>query len=291
MTANNLKRTYSTGLAAAILIGGVGTAQAGSILVGDKTGAIWSVVADTTIGTKAATPFITPNDGFGKTIVMRDIAYANGGDLYGVDVGNLYSIDTTTGVASVVGAGLSGVGVNGSNTGMNALFFDGSTMFGMSNGTESLYTIDTVTGTAAAVGSSLGFKSEGDIEQSTTSGNLYATTTTDASASPSWFNEITKAGGIPVGGVSFNTGVQDVWGLAYSEGTLYGAAGTKLYSINPATAIITELGVITAGNGAAIDVAYGATRPVPLPAAAWLFGSALLGMIGVGRLGRKRAAV
>ena len=279
MTANSLKLACRSGLAAAVLVGGVGTAQA-DIFIDDSTGAIY----DVDVGTRAATLFATPD------VTMRDIAFV-GNVLYGIDESKLYTIDPTDPSNSTT-TPVGDLASSGDNTGMNALFYDGATLFGMSFTQSDLFTIAT-SGTgplATAVGFDWDFTSEGDIEQSTTSGNLYVTTTTDGSATSSDFNEITKIGTTPVGGVSFDTGVNDVWGLAYFGSTLYGAAGSNLYTIDPNTTTVTDQGTITLASGGDLEVAFGATRPVPLPAAAWLFGSAMLGMIGVGRYARKKAS-
>jgi hypothetical protein len=277
MTENTILSTCRSGLAAAILLGGVGAAQAGSILVGDASGTIYNV----DVTTRVATAFVTP------TVKMRDIAYVNN-TLYGVDKDNLYTI-TGNGVPNTVGA--LGAGSVSSSTGMNALFYDGTNLFGMSNGTTDIYKINTGTGAATSAGIT-GFTSEGDIEEVPgDANNLFATTNnTDTTSNPNGWSDFTKVGKAGGGNVVGSTGVADVWGLAYSMGTLYGAAGSNLYTINTGTGAATLLGQILIGGNTPIQVAYGATRPVPLPAAVWLFGSAMLGMLGIGRLGRKTAA-
>jgi hypothetical protein len=80
-------------------------------------------------------------------------------------------------------------------------------------------------------------------------------------------------------------------GLAFGQsGQLYGvrAAGetnAKVYAINLSG---TEVSYSAIGNFAS-NQAYTDAAPVPIPAAAWLFGSALIGAIGLGRRKRNNA--
>lgn len=67
-----------------------------------------------------------------------------------------------------------------------------------------------------------------------------------------------------------------------SASLLYGTSIDSFYTIDSTTAEATLAGYLhtTAGH---ISLATMGFSPVPLPAAAWLFGSGLLGLIGVAR--------
>ena len=96
---------------------------------------------------------VTP-DGLTITVIgatgadIRGLAYDDAnGILYGADYGNLYTIDTTTGVATLVGA-------TGLDDGTPGLAFDPVTgiLYLNAGFLQNLYTLDTATGAATLVG-------------------------------------------------------------------------------------------------------------------------------------------
>jgi len=290
MTANALNRIPRLGLAAAALIlAGVGTAQAEEIIVGDSDANIYSVDVSNGTATKLFTTKVSDT-----VTAMRDIAYV-GATLYGVDKTNLYQIDNA-GNATVVGTLNAGTTPDPSK-GMNGLFYDGTTLYGMSNGTTDLYKIATtgVSNLATSVGDT-GRMSAGDIEQDMSdSGRLLATVVPLSSEGDSASRLVSIAKSNADTSVIGSTGADIVWGLAYAGSTLYGAAGSGLYSFNTTNGLATFLYTIFIGGdqNEPISVAFGATRTVvPLPAAVWLFGSAsaMLGLVGVGNRRKQKLA-
>ena len=81
-------------------------------------------------------------------------------------------------------------------------------------------------------------------------------------------------------------GINDVGSLNNSAITLYGMTGNGT-TLAVQTYILGTASV--AANGTLTLTGNGTTSPVPLPAAVWLFGSGLLGLVGVSR--RRKAAV
>src|SRR5213595_1687921 len=75
--------------------------------------------------------------------VLTDIAFNPQGQLFGVDFNALYSINTQTGAATLIG------NLNVGSAEMNSLVFDSSgTLYASSTQTKQLYTINTQTGQA-----------------------------------------------------------------------------------------------------------------------------------------------
>ena len=255
-----------------VLLGGAGVAQANIITIGDGSNNLF----DVNVVTGQVANQVTVS-GTNSGEVLTDVAYV-GADLYGITNANLYSIDRSTGNALLVGSGL---GASATGAGINSMFYDGSTLFAMGFSGTNLFSIDFNSGSASIIGD-VGTTTAGDIEQS----NVAADELFISSLTPdnSTFTSVEKDGtGHSVIG---NMGIGDVYGLAYVGNTLYGAAGTSVYSVNTVVGSTT----LSAAIQDDIDVAYGATRVVPIPAAAWLFGSAMLGMLGIGRYAKTKAA-
>ena len=76
-------------------------------------------------------------------IQMTDIAFDPNGNLYGATYDDLYAIDKTTGITSLIG------NLNGTRT-HNSLAFDSSGILYTAD--TSLYTVNTTTGAASLVG-------------------------------------------------------------------------------------------------------------------------------------------
>jgi hypothetical protein len=180
-----------------------------------------------------------PNTGqtitIGSTAFLTDVALTSSGTLYGVDFGNLYTVDTDTGQATLVGP-VGGFSVNGLVVGPTGTLY-ASTNFGQ------LLTINTTTGAGTLVGI-IGFGSSGDLAFAQ-DGTLYMTTPGDSLVR---VNPTTGAGTL-VGPIGFGS----VYGLVSSYGTLYGMTSAgQLLTIDSTTGAGT---VVTTGapavNGAA----------------------------------------
>jgi hypothetical protein len=199
--------------------------------------------------------------------VMTDIAFDPNGNLYGITFTGLYSINRTTAAATFIG-----------NTGIssNSLVFDSSGNLYTAN--NSLYSINTTTGSASRIGNGgAAYNSSGDL--AFIGGELFLSSGSGGVDSLVKINTSNGAGTV-VG----STGFSAVYGLATDNNVnLYGVAGTTVLSINALTGSGAALvnyggkGLISA-NGSAY-----ATEAVPIPAAMWLFGSGLLGLIGIAR--------
>jgi hypothetical protein len=133
-----------------------------------------------------------------------------------------------------------------------------------SGGTLSLFDDDTgFAGTALVIGSA--------------GGNVVFTDNLDGSWDAEYFDVTNTSGGsiTLAGGNNFVLGID--WGAGY--------AGDSSYSLqsSPDTYLINFDGVAAdgsdrSGSTLAVDLA-----PIPVPAAVWLFGSGLIGLVGVAR--------
>ena len=195
---------------------------------------------------------------------LTGVMYATGGFNDGVNAyqsTGLFTIDKTTGAATLVGfAGgncctgdfgimLNGLGFRSDGT----LFANGWALGGPSypdSSTSHLYTVDLATGTATNIGPS----------------------------------GVTLGRSLKYSGLAFSDD-----GTLLSLGSLDAASGA-LYSVNTANGTATSLSGtgLPYGTGPihfGVDggLAFAPTAPVPVPAAVWLFGSGLLGLIGVAR--------
>ncbi len=152
---------------------------------------------------------------------MTDIALDPGGNLFGITFTDLYSIDKSTGITTLIGS----LGINDAN----ALVFasDGALYAAGFVGTQ-LYSINKSTGHANAIGNiGAGFRSSGDMAFN--GGNLYLAAIGDQLVKIDLTNPINSRA---IG----NMGFLNVYGLATgNDGVLYGNAGTQIFSINTAT--------------------------------------------------------
>jgi hypothetical protein len=193
-------------------------------------------------------------------VVLSDIAYDSLGDLFGIDGSHLYSINTGTGLATLIGP------TNLPNDpGLTALTFGSNgTLYATSASTQNLYTLDPKTGAATLVGN-VGFTSAGDLAFN--GGDLFETASTAARNSelirihlstPTTIGSVTDVG---------STGFPSVFGLATGgNGVLYGVSGTQVFSINTSTGagtLVTNYGGqgLAAAFGTAFVTEAGAPQP------------------------------
>lgn len=194
---------------------------------------------------------------------------SNSGTLYGADhvSDSLYVIDSNTGVASLVGA----FGVNVASVGLAYDINQDILFMSHSGGTNSkLFSVNTTTGAATQIGADfgvgitgLGYDSNSDILYGMGSNfNLYTlNTTTGALSSP-----IGSMGFIQGGGLTYDA-VADILYATDSSG--------NLWTLDTSTGSGSLVGPI--GNN--FHGALANTSVVPIPATAWLLGSAL-GLLG-----------
>jgi len=252
-----------------LLIGFWLPANAASILYGVENSANSLLTIDTSSGAS------TTVGGIGFTSV-RSLAYdAISDTMYAVEntTDQLLTIDLNTGAGTVVGA----VGF-GNVQGLT--FASSGTLYGTDTSTNQLITIDTSSGTGTAVSANqLGFSAVGGLAFDTFSGTLFGVDfLTDQLISIDTGTGIGNAVGSsldPTGSL----GSLDVVGLAYDASLgLFGAdtGSDRLITINSLTGAATVVGSlgVTSINGLSF-----AQQVVPIPAAAWLFGSAL-GLLG-----------
>jgi hypothetical protein len=149
---------------------------------------------------------------------------------------SLYSLNTTTGVATLIGST--------GQTQMIGLVVDtNSTIYAISEEANSrLWTLNPTTGLATLVGST-GFNlQEGDMTIDPVSGAMYV-----ADGAGDKLYTINKATGATTLVGSFGALGRDVSGLQFLNGNLYGLAlrepgPAELLQINPATAAVTNIG-------------------------------------------------
>jgi hypothetical protein len=163
--------------------------------------------------------------------VLTDIGFV-GGTLYGATFTDLYSVSTTTGAATHVGAFTAGGG------GMNALVGNGGSLLGASVKDNNLFTINPATAAAAVTGVLQPGVSAGDLTFA--GGALYASQVDPANGSDMLVNATTgtKIGDFTAGGGT----LANVFGLATTAGQVYAVAGTQVYSVNLSTGALTPLG-------------------------------------------------
>ncbi len=243
-----------------------------------------------------------------------DNLYATGAENSSSGTSRLFSINRYTGATTAFGGLSSSINLSSGGLAINPLtgvmyatggFNDGVT----AHQSTGLFTIDKTTGAATLVGfaggncctgdfgimlNGLGFRSDGTLfangwalggpsyPDSSTS-HLYTVDLATGAATNIGPSGVTLGRSLKYSGLAF----QDD-GTLLSLGSLDAASGT-LYSVNTANGAATSLnsgtgygtGPIHFGEDGGLTFAPAAV--VPVPAAVWLFGSGLLGLIGVAR--------
>jgi len=162
-------------------------------------------------------------------ITLSDIALDSNGDLWGVTrFGGLYSINTTTGLASLTSA------INVFE--LNALVSDGAGGLFAADQFGDFFTINTTTGVATLIGN-MGVGSAGDLEFANST--LYLSAVSDIS-NPTVPNQLwTVDPATGAANLVGSFGVPDMFGLAFERGVMWGLEGTNVYSIDLATGAAT----------------------------------------------------
>ncbi len=229
-----------------------------------STGSAGLATVDVATG---ATSFI---GGTGTT--LTDIAFSPTGALYGISFTSLYSVNSSTGAATLVGSlgAVSGTA--------NALVFGADGTLYMAG--SSLYSVNTLTGAASAIGA-IGFASGGDL--AFIGGDLYM-----ASSGNQLIDvDISTGAGTLIG----NLGVGSMFGLATPDNVnLYGVAGQSVYAVNTTTGAAAFQSTFSPTlTGGAFGLAFRTEAgggSVPEPSTLALAGLALLGVAA----GRRRGA-
>lgn len=236
-------------------------AYAGVLTIHDSFGRIGTV--DTTSGVAVVNA---------TTAVLTDIAYAPDGTLYGIDFGNLYTVNPISGALNLIGSH----GIFGAN----ALVFNSDGILFAAGGNE-LYTLSLTTGAGNFVGFT-GFTSAGDL--SFVGSDLFLSTSSNQLVE---LNLMTGAGSV-VGSIGFS----EVFGLATDplSGTLFGLSDLTLLAISASTGVGTSLFDL-AGQGFSQIFGtsfFGEANPDPIPGP----GAFLLMITGLGALlsSRRRSA-
>jgi len=259
------KLATAFGIAAASM-GLVSSANAGPIIwVDDSRGNVG------TVDISAGTSTVIGNAG----VVLTDIAFDPGQNLYGISFGALYTVSKTTGLATLVG-GFGGPGD------LNALTFgsDG-TLYSAGFSSGNFYKINTATGAATLLGST-SYASRGDL--AFYNGVLYESVAVGGASDLISVNPANGASTL-IGQIVADAGLFGL--VAGSDGLLYGVDGTNVYSINSGTGLGTLVngysGPLLSANGAASP-----TEAVPEPGTLALIAMALLSLLGFGPRRRRR---
>lgn len=224
-----------------------------------------------------------------------DTLYATGFD--NLSVNKLFTINRFTGATTTIGGPGGNIDFSSGGLAINPL--TGVMYATGTNGTQGsqLYTIDKTTGAATLVGTNgiggapnygcaclygLGFRNDGVLfangfaEPLVQTSDLFTVNLTTGAATYIGSNGVTLGRKLIYSGLAFNDN-----GTLLSLGSI-AAATSGLYSVNTANGAAALLG----GTGLQFGVDGGlafAPAAVPVPAAVWLFGSGLLGLIGVAR--------
>ncbi len=201
-------------------------------------------------------------------VTMLDIAFDSSENLWGLggfSGTQLYQINKTNATTTLVGS--LGVNTNSLVFGLDGTLYTANT---------SLYSINTTTGLASLIGSGGGsYISGGDL--AFLNGQFFLSAGAGTSNNLILLDPKTGAGSL-VGSMAF----PDVHGLSTDGIDLFGASRSVILTIDPLTGVGTQIldysgqGLVSAFGSAILTESVSS---VPVPAAVWLFGSAL-GLLG-----------
>lgn len=204
---------------------------------------------------------------------LEGLALSPGGTLFATDAsGNLYTINRTTAAATLVGS--TGLGD------VEGLDFDGSTLIA-TNFTDptTIYSINTSTASPTAIVSA----STGVVRGMALLDAIDVFVTSDTPVFQSLETISLLSGSVVDVGPLSDTNL--IAAMAYN-GTLFGLdSGGNEYTINPSNADLTLVG--NTGNQFWLDMTLVSSSTIPEPSAVTLFAT-VIGAIGIGTWRRKR---
>ncbi|HUC12760.1 MAG TPA: PEP-CTERM sorting domain-containing protein [Stellaceae bacterium] len=269
----NERKFFVMNLAVSALLGGLSSAAYADpiIYISDTSDNIGQV----DIATQSVVLGSVHNTG----VALTDIAFNSTSAFYGTSFSNFYQINPSTGAATNLGAYTN-------ETGMNALGPSGGTsLIGGSFLDTNVYSINPASPTTPTVLKTVSQVSAGDF--AFVGSTLYESAGT--LGNPDELINVsnnTVVGTFHVGTISGPT-LDTVYGLADDGTTLYAVNGTDVYSVDPATAVLTFLfdyslaengQDLTDATGSAF-IGEGPTPPtVPEPSTIALLGAGLLGL-------------
>jgi hypothetical protein len=209
---------------------------------------------------------------------VTDINFANSG-LWGITPNStsqsLIKIDPDTGAQIAGGGAITGVATGGT---LNALgtSLDGTTLYAAAYGTGEIGTLAT-NGTFTSIGFyGNGIVSSGDLAfDPNDATKLYAAVISSGTYYLATVDLGTGAATLIGSGIGFS----QTFGISFKDGVMYAVTGTgDVFTVNTATGAAS--GIIGDNDKALWGMS---TSPVPLPPSVWLFGSGLLGLMGLRR--------
>ena len=227
---NRTRTVGSVLLLGALVVGPA--ANASTMWIDDTSGRIGLV--DTTTGA------VTHVSNTGQ--ILTDIGFV-GSQMYGTTYNSLFAINNIN--TSATSAFIGNYSVGGG--GMNALVGNGTGLLAASNATTTVYSIANPSTSAATTNFKTGLPgaSAGDLAFGP-GGTLYESAINSRNGNDQLVNVTT---GQVIGFFTINGNQQDlVFGLAFDGTTMFAVQGTEIYTVNLATAALTN-GVNYAGHG------------------------------------------
>jgi len=226
----------------------------------DNTGHVGQVDV-TTQSVVAGSVITVTSPGFDFSTGLSDIGFTSSGTLYGSTFTNLFSINTTTGAATNLGT------FNNGGSHMVSLVGYGTMLLGADK-TTNVYLIDPANPGALTLYATSPAPSAGDLEFA--GATLYDSGVSASSGADELIDVSNNSivGLFHVSGPSGAT-LNDVFALADDGTTMYAAAGTEIYSVNLANAVLTPLfdysgQGLTQARGAAVPGQVSVSEPATL---------------------------
>ncbi len=212
---------------------------------------------------------------------VSDISFANSG-LWGVTVGNLLiqiNPDTGAVISSVAVSGITGSGqLNALGTSLN-----GNTLYAAAYTTGQVGTLATngtfspfgAFGNSSITGNLL--QSSGDLAFDPNDGTKLYAAVKDSVTSTNYLATVNLITGVAT--LIGPTGFAGTFGISFKDGAMYAITeGGQVFIID------TSNGTGSGAKSLGVSPIYGlTTSPIPLPPSVWLFGSGLLGLLGLRR--------